>query len=353
MDIIPAMPRSAPKLELGDRNFILGEWLVEISLNRVSRRGVTTRLEPKAMEVLVYLAERAGAVVPKEELISAVWAGTFVTDQVLTNAVWQLRQVFGRSKNAEFIQTIPKGGYRLVAPVALPEAPLAEPVAPAVLPAPGRSPWWRSRRMHWAAIGVLPVLAVAWLTIGLGRRSLDRQPQPEPQPRRIMLVVLPFQNLSGDPKQEYFSNGMTEEMILQLGLLHPERVGVIARASAVTYKDSGKRVDQIGKELGVDYILEGSVRRQGRRVRVTAQLVDVSTQTQVWGRNYEQDWTDTLLVQTDIARAIAEQIQLQLTPAQRARLAEARAVHPEAYELYLKGRYQGSMRSSGDAQRTI
>lgn len=353
-DIISLMAPSAPKVDLGGRNFVAGEWLVETPLNRVSRRGVTTRLEPKAMEVLVYLAERAGAVVPKEELISAIWAETFVTDQVLTNAIWQLRQAFGRSKDAEFIQTIPKGGYRLVAPVTLPEPPAAEPVARAgLLPPMGRS--WRRLSMRWAAIGGSVVVAAALLMIGLARRSSDMQSLPEPRPlkRRVMIAVLPFQNLSGDPQQEYFSNGMTEEMILQLGLLQPERVGVIARASAMTYQGSEKRVDQIGKELGVDYILEGSVRRQDRRVRVTAQLVDVSTQTQVWGHNYEQDWSDTLLVQTDIARAIAEQIRLQLTPAQRARLADARAVHPEAYELYLKGRYHGGFRSAADAQRTI
>ncbi len=351
------MPDETPKLDQGlhSHAFLVGEWQVQPLLNTISKGEQTARLEPKVMQVLVCLAEHVGEVVAKEELIRAVWPDTFVTDQVLTTAIYQLRQSFGEdARSSRLIQTIPKGGYRLTAMVTYPERPAAEPAGDVGLQ-PAAESRWRRFSVQWAVGAAALIIVAVLFAINLVRRSEVRQPQPGPQPlaRRVMIAVLPFQNLSGDPQQDYFSNGMTEEMILQLGLLQPERVGVIARASVMTYQGSDKRVDQIGKELEVNYILEGSVRRQGRRVRVTAQLVDVGTQTQVWGRNYEQDWSDTLLVQTDIARAIAEQIRLQLTPAQQARLAGGRAVHPEAYELFLKGRYHRAFRSVADAQRTI
>ncbi len=350
------MSQAMPKLDQGLhwRVFVVGDWQVQPALNSVSKGAQTIRLEPKVMQVLVYLVEHAGEVVNKEELIRAVWADTFVTDQALTTAIYQLRQAFGEgARGSRYIQTIPKGGYRLTAPVRFPETELVGPehanvTTPAVHPR-------RLFAVRWVTIGILVVVAVTVLAVSVvSRLSNKASPsQASGLKRRVMIAVLPFKNLSGDPQQEYFSNGMTEEMILQLGLLQPERMGVIARASAMTYKDSEKRVDQIGKELGVDYILEGSVRRQDQRVRVTVELVEVQTQTQVWGRNYEQNWTDALLVQTDIARAIAEQIQLQLTPTQRARLAGARPYHPEAYELYLKARYHWGFRSPADVQRTI
>jgi len=151
--------------------------------------------------------------------------------------------------------------------------------------------------------------------------------------------VLPFDNLSGDPEQEYFSDGITEEMTAQLAQLSPERLAVIGRASAMTYKGAKKTIDQIGKELQGQYVLEGSVRRAGDRVRITAQLIEVGDQTHMWAQSYERDLRDILALQADVAQAIAHEVQIKLTPQEQTRLASARPVNPEAYQAYLKGSY--------------
>ncbi len=162
---------------------------------------------------------------------------------------------------------------------------------------------------------------------------------PPPPTGKVMLAVLPFDNLSGDPEQEYFSDGLTEEMIAQLGRLQPQRLGVIARTSAMLYKDSEKPIDQIGRELGVGYILEGSVRREAVRVRITTQLILVSDQTQLWAESYEQELASVFAIQSDVAGRVARALEIELLPAQQAKLASTRPVNPEAYEAYLKGGY--------------
>jgi len=162
----------------------------------------------------------------------------------------------------------------------------------------------------------------------------------------MMLAVLPFANLSGDPQQEYISEGLTEEMITQLGSLEPARLGIIARTSAMQYKDAHKGTRQIARELGVDYILEGSVRREGDRVRITAQLIQVKDDTHVWAKNYDRDLRDILTMESDVAGAVAREIQLRLTPAESARLANPPAIDPRVYEFYLKGRYFWNKRTA-------
>jgi TolB-like protein len=154
-----------------------------------------------------------------------------------------------------------------------------------------------------------------------------------------MLAVLPFANLSGQPDQDYFSDGLTEEMLGQLGRLHPARLGVIARTSVMRYKGTHEPIDRIGRELGVDYVLEGSVRRGPERVRITAQLIQVSDQTHLWTDCYERDLGDVLVLQSEIARAIAAEIEVKVTPAASRRLARAGRVDTEAHEAYLKGRF--------------
>ncbi|PYT92454.1 MAG: hypothetical protein DMG36_14825 [Acidobacteria bacterium] len=154
-----------------------------------------------------------------------------------------------------------------------------------------------------------------------------------------MLAVLPFENLSGDSAQEYFSEGLTEEMISRLGQMEPQRLGVIARTSAIQYRGTKKRIDQIGKELGVDYILEGTVRHSGDRVRISAQLIQVKDQTHLWAKNYERDLGDILALQQAVAVAIADEVEIKLTPEQKAHPSDARPVNARAHEAYLEGRY--------------
>jgi TolB-like protein len=157
--------------------------------------------------------------------------------------------------------------------------------------------------------------------------------------RRVMLAVLPFENVGGDPDQEYFSDGLTEEMIARLGSLDPQQLAVIARSSAMRYKNVGKGVAQIGRELGVDYLLQGTVRREGSTVRVTAELVQVRDQTHLWSRCYQRERRDLSALQGHLAQAVAAEIQVKLTPARQARLIPPHPANPEAHEAYLKGLY--------------
>ena len=157
--------------------------------------------------------------------------------------------------------------------------------------------------------------------------------------RRVMLAVLPFANLSSDPEQEYFSDGLTEETITDLGELNPERLGVIARTSSTAYKHTNKTIAQIGQELGVDYVLEGSVRREGGVARISAQLIRVQDQVHLWAHNYERDTGGLLALQNELGRAIAQQVQVKLAPPYGGRSTNKYAPNPEAYELYLKGRF--------------
>lgn len=224
----------------------------------------------------------------------------------------------------------PKDRYQSAKEVVVDLRRLAAPEALRVAPS-------RQRKLRWAWMLTGGLLVAVLLAGYLARQRF--WPQAKPPPGKVMLAVLPFENLSGDPEQEYFSDGLTEEMIAQLGRLQPQRLGVIARTSAMQYKKTDKRVDQIGRELGVDYILEGSVRRAGHRVRITAQLIQVSDQTHLWAENYERDVADVLALQSEVAGRIADSLAVELLPAQQARLASVRPINPEAHEAYLRGRY--------------
>src|ERR1035438_4935846 len=168
-----------------------------------------------------------------------------------------------------------------------------------------------------------------------------------------MVAILPFQNLSNDPSQEYFSDGLTEETITDLGQLSPEHLGVIARTSAMAYKHTNKTISQIGHELGVDYVLEGSVRRQGGKARVSAQLIRVGDQTHLWAQNYERELHDLLQIESELGKAIARQVQINLTPQQEIDLSRMRTVNPEAYDLYLKGRFYWNQRNPAAIKESI
>jgi TolB-like protein/Tfp pilus assembly protein PilF len=168
---------------------------------------------------------------------------------------------------------------------------------------------------------------------GVRERLLGSPPAAEP----IKLAVLPFENLTGDPQQEYFSDGLTQEMITQLGRLHPQRLSVIARTSSMRYKNRDVPLEEIGRELGVDYVLEGSARREGSRVRISATLIQVRDQTQRWADNFDRELAGILELQSDVARGVARSLALTLAPEEQARLGRARPVNPQAYEAYLRG----------------
>lgn len=218
--------------------------------------------------------------------------------------------------------------------------------APSLPPAP--SPRTRARLL-WIAAAGLAILSLAVLGILLGRRIASN---PPPASGRVMLAVLPFQNLTGDATQEYVSDGFTEEMITELGGLRSANLGVIARTSSMVYKNSNKPVSQIGRELGVQYVLEGSVRRWGDRVRVTAQLIQTRDQTHLWAQDFESDRSDVLRLQSEITRAIADQIRLTL-PGHEAELGHGQPLDPQVHELCLLGLYQANQRNEAGLTKAI
>ncbi len=320
-----------------------GVFELDLRAGELRKQGLRIKLQEKPFQVLALLLERPGELVTREELQKKLWPGdTFVDfDHSMNTAVNKLREALGDSaESPRFIETLPKRGYRFIAPV---QGLSRAEAAPAV---------GSRARQRPAIVGVVAALVVVLgLAAYLGWTRWGRRATPPEG--RIMLAVLPFENLSGDPEQEYFSDGITEEMISQLGQVHPERLGVIARTSAMQYKKTNKRVDQIGRELGVDYVVEGSVRRANERVRVTAQLIQVSDQTKIWSDSYESALGDVLALQNEVAGAIAAGIQLKLTPQQQAHLARARPVKAEAYEAYLRGRFYWSRRTDDGLRKAI
>jgi TolB-like protein/DNA-binding winged helix-turn-helix (wHTH) protein/Tfp pilus assembly protein PilF len=358
-----------------------GLFEIDLATGQVHKNGRRLPLQEQPFRVLAMLLDRPGGVVTRQELQARLWpADTFVGfDEGLNTAIRKLRMVFGDSAgNPRFIETLPRRGYRFIAPVteATTAAALSTHATALMDPtetdgddagvdsdrheqdkATGIAPDYPAltssvRRWPWKpAVFVAACLILAVTVIAYLMRS---RPAPRPaSAKRAMLAILPFQNLSNDPGQEYFSDGLTEETITDLGQLSPEHLGVISRTSAMAYKRTNKTVSQIGHELGVDYILEGSVRREGGKVRVSAQLIRVSDQTHLWAQNYDRDEQDLLDVQNDLGKAIAEKVQANLTPQQQLELAKRHTVNPEAYDLYLKGRFYWNQRTPAAIKESI
>jgi TolB-like protein/DNA-binding winged helix-turn-helix (wHTH) protein len=314
------------------QRFKVGQWTVAPDINSLQRDGRTVRLEPKVMQVLLRLAEQPGEVVTKEQLISRVWAETFVTDDVLTRSISELRKVFeDNAREPTYIQTVARGGYRILVPVV--GGATDQRAA-------------RRQRKTWH-ISLTAVLAIAAISIAYYRW------QAKVRPETVTLAVLPIENLSGDPEQEYFSDGLTDEMINQLGRLQPQQLRVIARTSSMHYKGSNKSIDEIGRELHADYVIEGSVRQEGGKVRISAQLIQVRDQSELWTRSFDRDLSHILQLQDEVAQAITNEIRVKLMPSEQIRLASARPLNPEAHQAYLKGRYYWNKRTQKGLKTSI
>jgi TolB-like protein/DNA-binding winged helix-turn-helix (wHTH) protein len=318
-------------------DFHVGPWLARPGTNSIIRRGHTYRVTPKAMDLLVCLAKRRGEPVSKAEIFQEVWAGTFVSDDALTRCIGELRRAFHETaQQPSIIETVAKRGYRIVPPVTWDsgeESPVAEPgsAGPAE---PASLPGARTRRRVFAGLGFGILLLI--LTALMYGSLRGRFPGwASPQIRSI--AVLPLLNLSGDAGQEYFADGMTEALTSNLSKL--AKLRVISRTSAMTYKGSRKPLQTIARELNVDALLEGSVWRSGRRVRIVAQLIDASTDAHLWTETYERDVEDVLRLQGEVSEAIVRQIKVAITPEEYARMAYGPRIKPEAYEAYLKGMF--------------
>ena len=313
-----------------------GAFELDLRTSELRKAGVRISLPDQPFQVLKALLERPGDLVTREELRQRLWpAETFVDfEHGLNAAVRRLRDALGDSAEASrFVETLPRRGYRFIAPVAADIRPDPPPAVEA-LPNPPSVP---SRSPLLVAASILAAVAV----IGASGLLLWRLSAPSAPASRTMLAVLPFDNLTGDASQEYISDGMTDELIAQLGAIDPIRLGVIARRSAMQFKKTSKRADQIGGELGASYLLEGSVRRTGSRIRVAVELIDTATESQLWSEQYEREAHDLLTLQREIGSAISRQIAGRLSVAGANVAAETRrhSTNTEAYDHYLRGRY--------------
>ena len=271
-----------------------GAFELDLRARELRKRGVRIKLQDKPLQILALLLENPGSVVTREELRKHLWpAATFVDfDHGVNTAVNKLREALGESaENPKFIETLSRHGYRFIA---------GTPVSD-----------------------------------------------------RVRLAVLPLDNLSGDPGEEPFVDGMTEELITQLAGFDPSRLGVIARTSIMRYKQTTKGIDEISRELGVEYLVEGSARRESGRVRICAQLIQARDQTHIWAQSYEYESRGILALQSEVACAIASRIRIEISPRRGRSSAGSAWASPEACELYLKGRYHLNRANPEDLDKAV
>ena len=339
-----------------------GVFEVDIAAGEVRKKGIRIKLQSQPFLLLVTLLKRRGEVVTREELRATLWPdGTFIDfDHSLGTAVNKLREVLGDSaSNPRFIETLPRRGYRFIVPfetVASDEdtanltpaaaeealtAKSAEMEQSAAIVEKHRRVWPMVLKVSGLVIltSALVIFVMLKLRPGMGRPTIKS------------LAVLPLENLSGDAAQDYFSDGMTDELITELGQLSELRV--ISRSSVMSYKKVRKPLTEIAQELKVDAVIEGTVLRAGNKIRITAQLVDASTDRHLWAQSYEGDLGNTLALQNNVARDVASQIQIKLSTQERVALRTGRTVDAEAHEAYLKGRFFWNKRTGDDLKRAV
>jgi len=301
-------------------------------------------LTPKAFETLLALVESAGHILEKDDLLKRVWRDTYVEEGTLARNISTLRKALGDDPDGKtYIETIPRRGYCFVAPVrwvldeglGTSDTMAAQPHATAQTDS-------QPSRSHWLLVTALLAILLAGAFV-FWHYPLHLR---EVAANRITLAVLPFENLSGEPAQQFFADGFSEELITQFGSLEPTRLGVIGRASAMHYQGTTKNAREIGHELGAEYLLTGSVRRDMDHVRITAHLIRAEDGTSLWAKDYDRRVSDILALQNEVASAIAREISLKLSPEKNARLTSVHPLNPLAYESYLKGRYFWNKRTA-------
>jgi TolB-like protein/DNA-binding winged helix-turn-helix (wHTH) protein/Tfp pilus assembly protein PilF len=307
-----------------------GPFRLDRSKRLLYRDGQPVSLPPKAFDTLLALIEKRGEVIEKDALMQLLWPDSFVEEANLTVKISQLRKVLGElPQEHQYIVTVPGRGYRFVADIRTEGDKASEPEM--------RVDFANRASRKWLVWPVVTALFVTLIFLGGALLKSKRNVASTAEQPIRSIAVLPLENLSGDPSQEYFADGMTESLISNLAQIRALRV--ISRTSAMRYKGTGKSLPEIASELNVDAVIEGAVQRSGGRVRVSAQLIRAATDTHLWAQEYERDQTDVLKLQSDVAQAIANQIRIQLTAEDRARLSGSHSIDPQAHEAYLLGRY--------------
>ena len=318
-----------------------GDFEVYPRAGELKKNGRLVRLQEQPTQLLLLLLEHPGEVVTREQARMSLWEDeTFVDyDHGISAALNRLRAALGDSASRpRFVETLPRRGFRFIAPVTVEVPEETDASDP---------PSNRTRRGVWVAgAGVLAAFLAMYL-MKEGAPAL-----PDVHPETTMLMVLPFENLSGDPEQEYFSDGLTEEIITHVGRLNFEQLGVIARTSSMAYKHTTKTVGQIGRELGVHYVLEGSVRREDERVRITAQLIAVADQTHLWAESYDRELGGIITLQNEISEQVADAVAGELG-IPRDPVVSPELANTDAYEAYLKGRFYWNQRDVQGLQKAV
>lgn len=367
------------------------DFALDLRPRRLRRGSHVFKLERIPLEILVLLLEHRGEIVSRDEIVARIWGNDVFldTDNSIRGAIRKVRQALKDDpETPRFIQTVTGRGYRFIAPIISPqEEHTTEPPKPEASVVSTGTQSFSREPDSWPQGGSLGLMdqeqertagqvagtetargqvrrhARTWVFVGLASLALVSilslrefwswrgSRVPPVFQRKTVLAVLPFDNLSRDPDQEFFSEGLTEEMIAQLGKLNRDRLKVVARSSVAKYKGSTLAAREIGKELNADYLVQGSVRRSSDRVRITVQLIQARDQIVVWTESYDRELKDVLAVQDSVVRSIASEIHIALTDEQEKRLAAPRQIRPEAYEAYLKGRYYWNKRTGESMQK--
>lgn len=334
-----------------------GPFELDARAGELRRDGVVVRLQPQPFTVLALLVERPGELVTREELKEALWGKETYVDfeRGLNFCINQVRAALGDSaESPQFVQTLPRRGYRFISSVqsgfrtSSESTPNAFPNAFGVgsesvqsegtgrLKEPGRTaPTWQ---LLIAGVAFLATLVAAASFIAR-RATIPESATAAPAMQRTMVAVLPLDDLTGDPPPSWFADGLTDELITQLGRVSPQRLGVIARTSAMTYRGSSKNIAEIGRELGVSHVLEGSLRRQGNQLRITVQLVTVADQSPLWSQTYDRTVHGALTIQSEVAAQVTRALALELLPAPWTTPTWTGTRNPEARDAYLRGKY--------------
>jgi TolB-like protein/DNA-binding winged helix-turn-helix (wHTH) protein/Tfp pilus assembly protein PilF len=319
--------------------FMLGEWLVEPAIERIRKGDLEEKVEPRVMDLLTCLASNPGEVISREEVESKVWSGMVVGYDALTSAMIKLRKAFhDDSKHPQIIQTVSKRGYRLMVDVS-PVSSAAEKTSHFLPDVIKNIDDKRLRLGLWAGLGII----FLGLIYSLNRHDVLTASIQSANTKIPAIIVLPFVNRSGDPEQEYFSDGITEDIITDLSRI--SNLQVLARNTSFRYKGEVVKPKDIGKKLNVQYLLEGSIRKQGKQLRVNAQLIDTQSGYQVWAERFDRKLVEVFAVQDELTRNIIDALAIQLTLKEQKGFSRDANNNFEVYDLFLQGRRYYSERT--------
>ncbi|MGD8785364.1 MAG: winged helix-turn-helix domain-containing protein [Thioalkalispiraceae bacterium] len=334
-----------------NRPFYLADWYINPDLGRISRGGVEVKLEPKVMSVLVYLAERAGEVVSRDELLDKLWPDVVVSYDSLSSTVIKLRKALGDdSRNSSYIETIPKKGYRCVANVSLETEENANtgsensrPETPTDVPIP-HTAFNRKAKTGLFFLFIICLIAATIL-------FFNNVSQDETSKQVSSIVVLPFLNLSGNQQDDYLSDGITEDLITDLSQISNLRV--LSLTSSFTYKGREVNIAEVAETLSVRYIVEGSVRKAGEKIRITAKLIDSNTEQTLWAERFDRPSRDIFAIQDAVIQNIVNAMAIELSLAEKKRLKQSDTNNIAAYEMFIRGQQLYRLRTRRGHEQAI